>query len=97
MSVQVRQLSRPAGDPAEATGRNARTQAAEGKAFFVKLRSDLQTNDVVSIVHYVTDFGTGDARGLALDGGWSIRLSEISDLRLLAFQFPELIDGHSTE
>lgn len=97
MSVQVRQLSRPAGDPAEATGRNARAQAAEGKAFFVKLRSDLQTNDVVSIVHYVTDFGTGDARGLALDGGWSIRLSEISDLRLLAFQFPELIDGHSTE
>lgn len=97
MSVHNHEFLRSMPGSSETCCQHAETRSAANNVFLVKLRSDLQVTDVVSIVHYVTDFGVGDARGLALDGGWSIRLSELSDLRLLALQFPELIEGHSAE
>ena len=66
------------------------------ETFFIRLRCDLQAHDVVSLIHYITVFGSGDARGFALDGGWSIRLTKLTDLQLVAAQYPDLIEDHST-
>ncbi|SFU21705.1 hypothetical protein SAMN05518861_12851 [Mesorhizobium sp. YR577] len=51
---------------------------------------------MVSLIRYITDFGSGDARGVALDGGWSMRLTRLSDLQLLTSQYPDLIESHSS-
>lgn len=65
--------------------------------YVVRLRKDLQITDVTRMLHYLTDFGSGDSRGHALDGGWSIRLGNLSDLQLLSSQCADLIDGHDIE
>lgn len=65
------------------------------EVFVVRLRCDLQAHEVVSLIRYITDFGSGDARGVALDGGWSMHLTKLPDLRLLTSQFPDLIENHS--
>jgi hypothetical protein len=64
----------------------------DGHIYAVILRPDLETPDVVAMIHYVTDFGAGSARGHAVDSGWSIRLTRMSDIQLLASQYPDLIE-----
>lgn len=66
-----------------------------GPHYIVGLRPDVDTDGVVRLVRYVTDFGTGEVRGRAVNGGWSIQLSQLSDLRLLQAQYPDLVEGHS--
>ena len=75
---------------------SATAQQPPEETYFVRLRRDLQAHDVVSLIHYITVFGSGDARGFALDGGWSIRLTKLTDLQLVANQYPDLIEDHST-
>ncbi|WP_378620180.1 hypothetical protein [Nitratireductor sp. GCM10026969] len=72
----------------------AEAQNPERFAYVVRLRPDLDIPEVVRLIDYVHAFGTGDARGHAVDGGWSLRLTELSDLRLLATYVPELIESH---
>jgi hypothetical protein len=79
------------------TTRSTINAETEDAIYVVRLRSDLQINEVTRLVHYVSDFGSGDVRGHALEGGWCLRLTRLSDLRLLAAQCPELIEGHFVE
>lgn len=70
----------------------SRTGQPGERPYTLLLQRHLQIGDVTRLLHYVTDFGTGDARGHEHDGGWSIRLSDISDVRLLTSQCGDLIE-----
>lgn len=70
---------------------DATGEDADEHVYVVILRPDLDTPEVVAMIHYVTDFGTGDARGYAVEDGWSIRLTRMGDIQLLASQYPDLI------
>lgn len=63
--------------------------------FVVRVRRELGVQDVVALVRYLTDFGSGDARGVAVEGGWSIHLTKLADLQLVTAQYPDLIERHS--
>lgn len=63
--------------------------------FVVRVRRELGAQDVVALVRYLTDFGSGDALGVAVDGGWSIHLTKLADLQLVTSQYPDLIERHS--
>ena len=63
--------------------------------WFVRVRRELGPQDVVALVRYLTDFGSGDARGVAVDGGWSIHVTKLADLQLVTSQYPDLIERHS--
>ncbi len=91
--ASVEPTSTPADNPPIATAQNYQ---GPDEIFIVRLRRDLQAHQVVSLIRYITDFGSGDARGVALDGGWSMRLTKLSDLQLLTSQYPDLIESHSS-
>jgi hypothetical protein len=74
-----------------------RSDSRPAPTYVVRLRHDLQASDVTRLLRYISDFGFGDARGHALDGGWCLRLSKLADLRLLSSQCAELIEGHDIE
>lgn len=61
--------------------------------YVVRLRRDLRTPDVTRLLHYITDFGRGDARVHASDSGWAIHLTRIDDVRLISSQCSELLEG----
>lgn len=69
-----------------------RTGQSAERSYTLLLQRHLQIGDMTRLLHYVTDFGTGDARGHEHDGGWSIRLSDMSDVRLLTSQCSDLIE-----
>ncbi|MEX0953626.1 MAG: hypothetical protein WDZ83_00260 [Rhizobiaceae bacterium] len=64
-------------------------------SYFVRLRRDLQTRDVTRLLHYMTDFGRGDARVHASDSGWTMHLTHTDDLRLLNSQCADLIEDRA--
>lgn len=61
-------------------------QPATGRSYILLRHPSVQTNDVNRILHYVTDFDGGDARGHAFDGGWCICRSDPADANLLLSQ-----------
>lgn len=71
---------------------SAQPANATERCYTLVLERHLQIDDVTRLLHYVSDFGIGDARGHAHGGGWCIRLSEIADVRLLTSQCGDLID-----
>ncbi|WP_091918112.1 hypothetical protein [Mesorhizobium sp. YR577] len=91
--ASVEPTSTSTDNPPIATARN---YEGPDEVFIVRRRRDLQAHQVVSLIRYITDFGSGDARGVALDGGWSMRLTRLSDLQLLTSQYPDLIESHSS-
>lgn len=70
---------------------SASTPEGPNRPYTLVLRGHLELKDVTWLLHYVSDFGTGDARGHAYDGRWCIRLSEIRDVRLLISQCGDII------
>lgn len=67
------------------------------QTYVVRLRLDLQMAAVTRLLRYISDFGVGHASAHALDGGWCIRLSSVTDLRVFSSQCAELIEGHVVE
>jgi hypothetical protein len=65
---------------------------ASGCSYIVVLRRDLKIADVTRLLHYLSDFGSGNARGYERDGGWCLRLIDLADVRLLTFQCAEMIE-----
>jgi hypothetical protein len=66
----------------QSTASPDRANSRSAPTYVVRLRRDLQMTDVTQLLRYISDFGSAAARGHALDGGWCIRLSNLSDLRL---------------
>lgn len=65
--------------------------------YVLKLCSRVQAEDVARLMRYVSDFGTGAVRGHAHGDGWCLRLSRLSDLRIVSLQCGDLIEGHYVE
>jgi hypothetical protein len=80
------------------------TEAAAGPAsaatgpqrvYMVRLRPDLATHDVASLVHHIRSLGCGEVNAQPIGGAWTLALSSLSDLQLLATKHSDLIEGHS--